>query len=193
MFAGLAEKVANATLRLDAASEGRLAALEGLGVQVESTAPRQTWSVRVRDARIELLAGFLDSPDVLVRGRPQDLLAWFAAPDGRAAERVEIDGDAQALAELAAVFKEMTPGGLVSPIRGQDLLGAAELAAAALRSAAEGAGNAWREAQPGQYVNRAGLDGFLDGLDSLRLAVGRLSARVDALESAGAGRSEPGR
>ena len=178
MFAGLAEKMANATLRLDAASSARLAALAGCKVQVESTLPGQVWSVQVRDGRIAVLAGLADSPDVVVRGKPGDLFAWFVSPDGRAAERVEIDGDAAALAELAAVFKALSPGGLAPPIRGQDLLGAAELAAAMLRSAAQGAGSAWREAYGERFVNRAHFSGFLDGIDDVRLEVERLFARV---------------
>lgn len=187
MLAGLAQRMANAALRLDAASAGRLAALEGRTVQVESTRPGQVWSVRVRDARIEVLAGLADAPDVVVRGEPQDLLAWFAAPGGRAAERVEIDGDATVLADLAALFKALSPSGLAPPIRGQDLLGAAELAAAVLRSAAQGAGSAWRDANVERFVNRTRFSGFLDGIDNLRLAVERLSVRVGALESARAG------
>ena len=190
MFAGLAEKMANATLRLDAASSARLAALAGCKVQVESTLPGQVWSVQVRDGRIAVLAGLADSPDVVVRGKPGDLFAWFVSPDGRAAERVEIDGDAAALAELAAVFKALSPGGLAPPIRGQDLLGAAELAAAMLRSAAQGAGSAWREAYGERFVNRAHFSGFLDGIDDVRLEVERLFARVGALESARARQPE---
>ena len=184
VFAGMAESLANATLRLDKASGERLAALEGRTVQVESTLPSQVWSVRVRDARIEVLPGLVDSPDVIARGKPQDLLAWFASPEGQAAQRVQIEGDAALLAELAGVFKALAPKGFSPPIRGQDLLGAAELAAAVMSSAAESVAGAWREATAGRFVNRSGYGDFEEGIESLRAEIERLSARVRTLESA---------
>ncbi len=184
LFARVAQSIANATLRLDKTSAERLATLEGRAIQVEGTLPGQVWCIRIRDARIEVLTGLADSPDAVVRGKPQDLLAWFVSPDGQAAERVEIEGDRTLLVALAGVFKALAPTGLSPPIRGQDLLGAAELAAAVLGSAAESVADAWREAAVGRFANRADQDDFQSGIERLEVEVKRLSARVRDLESA---------
>ncbi len=189
LFAGLAQTLANATLRLDRAGRERLAELEGSTVQVESAFPAQVWSWRVTEGRMEVLAGLADSPDAVVRGNAQDLFAWFVAPDSRAAEKVEIQGDATLLAELAEVFRVLTPFGMASPVGAQDLLGAAELAGAVLRSAAESVAGAWRDATTERFVDRARFDDFASGIATLRDAVGRLSERVRALEPGGSGGS----
>lgn len=193
MFAGVAESVANATLRLDQASRDRLAELEGRTVQVESAFPGQVWSLRVREGRIEVLAGLADSPDVVVRGKPQDLLAWFVAPEGRSAQRLDIQGDAALLTDLAGVFRELAPMGMRSPIAAEDLLGAAELAGAVLRSAAESIAGAWREATADRFVNRSYYDDFQGGIEQLRDRVERLSTRVRALEAGESGQAVPAR
>ena len=183
LIAGALESVANATLRLDKASEARLAPLEGRTAQVESTFPDQVWSIRVRDARIEVSPGLADSPDVIAKGAPGDLLAWFAAPESRAAERVEIDGDAELLAELAGLFRALAPTAIIPPTPGEDLLGAAELAAATLNSAAQAVAGAWREATRPPFVNRSRYSDLKDEIDRLQSRVEHLAERVEALES----------
>ncbi|MCY4563111.1 MAG: SCP2 sterol-binding domain-containing protein [Gammaproteobacteria bacterium] len=184
LFARLAESMANATLRLDKGSTERLAALEGRSIQVESTGPAQVFTVRVSDARIEVTPGPVDSPDALVRGRFQDLVAWLAAPNGSAAERVEIDGDPAVPADLAELFRQLAPLGLPLPIRGDDLLGAVELAGAVIGSAAEGAARAWRQIPAQPFVNRDRFGDAREDIEALRADVGSLTARVEALESA---------
>ena len=184
LFARLAESMANATLRLDKGSTEHLAALEGRSIQVESTGPAQVFTVRVSDARIEVTPGLVDSPDALVRGRFQDLAAWLAAPDGSAAERVEIDGDPAVPADLAELFRQLAPLGLPLPIRGDDLLGAVELAGAVIGSAAEGAARAWRQVPAQPFVNRDRFGDAREDIEALRADVANLTARVEALESA---------
>lgn len=186
LFARMAESAANATLRLDKGSRERLAALEGRSVQVESSDPAQVFSVRVSDAQIEVLPGLVDSPDALVKGRFQDLVAWFAVPDGSAAERVEIDGDAAVPADLAGLFRALAPRGLPMPLRGDDLLGAAELAGAVIGSVAEGAARAWRQVSSGPpFVNRGRFGDAQEEIVGLRAEVENLAARLGSLESAG--------
>ncbi|MDE0064018.1 MAG: hypothetical protein OXP09_00445 [Gammaproteobacteria bacterium] len=186
LFAHMAESAANATLRLDKRSSERLTALEGRSVQVESSEPAQVFSVRVSDARIEVLPGLVDSPDALVKGSFRDLTAWFAAPGSSAAERVEIDGDASVPADLAELFRALAPKGLPLPFRGEDLLGAAELAGAVIGSAAEGAARAWRQVSSGPpFVNRDRFGEAREEIASLRADIESLAGRVESLESAG--------
>ena len=192
LIARALESFANATLRLDKASEAHLAPLEGRTAQVESTFPDQVWCIRVRDARIEVSAGLADSPDVVAKGAPGDLLAWFAAPESRAAERVEIDGDTELLAELAGVFRALAPTAMMPPTPGEDLLGAAELAAATLNSAAQAVAGAWREATRPPFVNRSRFSDLKDETERLQSRVVRLAERVEALESKQSGQPAGG-
>lgn len=185
LLARWAESVANATLSLDKGCEERLAALEGRSVQVESTASAQVFSVRVSDGRIEVLPGLVDSPDAVVSGKLQDLVAWFAMPDGDAAERVEIEGDADVPEGLSELFRELVRRGLPLPLRGDDLLGALELAGAVIGSAAEGATRAWRQASSGPpFVNRGHFGDAQEEIASLSAEIESLVARVESLESA---------
>ena len=190
LFARLAELMANATLRLDSGSGERLAALEGRSMQVESTEPAQVFTVRVSDARIEVTPGLIDSPDALLRGRFQDLLAWLAAPEGTAAERVEIDGDQAVPSDLAELFRRLAPLGLPLPFRGDDLLGAVELAGAVIGSAAEGAARAWRQVSTQPFVNRDRFGDARGDVEALRKDMENLTARVETLESARGGVAE---
>ena len=185
LFARMAESAANATLRLDRGSRERLAALEGRSIQVESTEPGQVFSIRISGGRVEVLAGLVDSPDALVRGRLTELMAWFAAPDGSAASRVEIDGAAAVPVALAEVFRGLVPRGLPLPIRGEDLKGAAELAGAVLGSATEGAARAWRQVSGQPFVNRDRFGDAREEIGSLRAEIERLTGRLEALESVG--------
>lgn len=184
LFARAAESVANAALRLDKESRARLAALEDRSVQVESTGPARVFTVRVSHARIQVLQGRAASPDALVTGKLQDLIAWFAAPQSGAAERVAIGGDSALAAELADLFRALAPRGL--PLSGDDLLGAAELAGAVIGSAAEGAVRAWRQVSSGPpFVNRDRFSDAQQEIGSLREEIESLAARVASLESSG--------
>lgn len=184
LFARAAESVANATLRLGKDSRERLAALDGRSIRVESTGPAQVFSVRIVDAHIEVLPGLVDSPDAVVRGRLQDLMAWLAVPGSSAAERVEIDGDAAVPADLAELFRSLAPEGVALPFRNDDLLGAVELAGAVIGSAAEGAARAWREVAAPPFVNRDRFSEAREEIESLRKEIDRLQDRLASLEDA---------
>ena len=184
-FADVLETFGNAALGLDPKSQDRLVALEGRSAQIESTSPRQVLTLGVHDARITLIAEPIEAPNVIVRGHMQDLLAWFAAPrQEKASPRIEIEGDETTLLELLEVFKKASPFNTPNTPNAtlQNLLGAAELAIAGLRSAVEGATVSIQQTAATQYADEVVVDGFLDGLDDLRLRVDRLAARVSAQE-----------
>ena len=183
LFADVFETFGNAALGLDPASGERLRALEGRSIRVVCTAPQQVLSLIVHDARIHVIAEPTDAPNVIVRGSTQDLLAWFADPRqaSQTKQRVAIEGDETTLIEIMDVFKRVAPGAL--PF--QDLLGAAEIAIASIRSAVEGATSAVQQSVASHYVDENRANAFLDGMDDLRLRVDRLTARVNAAEQAG--------
>ena len=191
-FADVLETFSNAALGLDPESSDRLRVLEGRSLQIESSAPQQVLTLIVRDARIAMLAEPVDTPNVIVRGRMQDLLAWFAATTQATDQRVEIEGDETTLFEVINVFKRFTPdpgypfNNFIASEIGQNLLGAAELAIAGLRSAVEGAGSAMQQSAANQYLDQSHVSAFLEALEDLRLRVDRLAARVGAAEADGA-------
>ncbi len=192
-FADVLETFSNAVLGLDPESPERLRILEGRSLQFESSAPQQVLTLTVRDARIVMLAEPVDTPNVIVRGRMQDLLAWFAATSqaSQTNQRVEIDGDETTLFEVMDVFKRFAPdpgypfNNFIASEIGQNLLGAAELAIAGLRSAVEGAGSAMQQSAANQYLDQSHVNAFLERLEDLRLRVDRLAARVGAAEADG--------
>ncbi len=190
LLARAAESLANATLRLDKRAGERLAALDGRSIQVESTDPAQVFSVRVDNTRLVVTRGPADSPDATVSGRFQDLVAWLAAPSSSAAARVEIDGDTAVPAGLAEIFRSLAPQGLSLPIRGDDLLGALELAGAVAGSVAEGAARAWRQVAAPPLANRDRFAGARAEIAGLREEIEGLAARVAALESSAGGQPE---
>ncbi len=193
LFADVLETFSNAALGLDPESSERLRMLEGRSLQIESSAPQQVLTLIVRDARIVMLAEPVDRPNVIVRGRMQDLLAWFAATRqaSQTNQRVEIEGDETTLFEVINVFKRFAPdpgypfNNFIASEIGQNLLGAAELAIAGLRSAVEGAGSAMQQSAANQYLDQSHVNAFLEALEDLRLRVDRLAARVGAAEADG--------
>ena len=192
LFADVLETFSNAALGLDPESSERLRMLEGRSLQIESSAPQQVLTLIVRDARIAMLAEPVDRPNVIVRGRMQDLLGWFAATSqAPQSQRVEIEGDETTLFEVMDVFKRFAPdpgypfNNFIASEIGQNLLGAAELAIAGLRSAVEGAGSAMQQSAANQYLDQSHVNAFLEALEDLRLRVDRLAARVGAAEADG--------
>jgi ubiquinone biosynthesis protein UbiJ len=199
---GLAE-FANATLDLDPAGAARLAALDGIRVLIRTPAPTLApatsgeragspaeliFSLKVSGDRLRFFYGPIDAPDVIVTGSPTVLIGWALSRGRNRAPGLRIDGDSQRLDALAEIVRNFTPdlarplGRLLGPDSASQLLGAAELAFAGLRSVIEGAGAGLKQGSAQWFATREGLQAFLDELDSLRIEVDRLAARVAAAE-----------
>ena len=148
LLADLAETVGNAALDLDADAKERLAALEGRCIRIECARPNKVATLKVQRARIGVSEEAIGEADAVVRGSMAELIAWVAAGAPAEGAAVRIDGDREALAELMAAI---TPNfvnrlaGALSGSPGEDLLGALELAAAGVRSAAKGVAHAVKQ------------------------------------------------
>lgn len=184
--------LANQSLDLDPASRARLAGLEGRRVQITADLPppfgRRDFALTVGAGRLRFLPHAPEEPNVIVCGRPPDLVAWLLGGEAAGGSRLSIDGDTTVLAELRHVLTSFRPdfAGPLSRVLGPELsqsaLGAAELAIATARSALEGAGRTVSDGAGRAFVGRAQADRFLDEMDDLRLRVDRLAARVQAQE-----------
>jgi len=198
LFTDFLAQLANASLRLDPASVSRLGALNGQSVRLEVIMPGQVapspFTLVINDGRIDLHPLERPRPNVIARGRLQDFMAWFAAPEK--ATRMTVDGDEALLQEIAGIFRRFRPA---LPAQLNDLMGGpltdsmlsiAEAALAALRSAADGVGSTARQELTRRYVSSSQMGELLDQLDELRLRADRLAARVGAQEArAGVGKS----
>jgi ubiquinone biosynthesis protein UbiJ len=196
-FANLLESLANATLDLDITARQRLQAHNGrvVAVVVEPPAlasafmvdmPPACFILQVTDATVRVLSesdphGF-DHANAVVSGNLLDLSRALITRE--ASPGVRIDGDETAVAELRAVFSELRPdpsaplGNLFGPAAAENLLGAAEMGMAALRSAASGLSSALADSAAGHFVVEDHLEQLQHGTEELRLRIDRLAARV---------------
>ncbi|MXX30153.1 MAG: SCP2 sterol-binding domain-containing protein [Gammaproteobacteria bacterium] len=192
LFADLAETLGNALLNLDADAKQRLADLEGRCIRIECTLPSKSATLKVQRSRVAVSAEAIGEADAVVQGSMADLIAWVLGGASAESTAVRIEGDQGALAEVTAAI---TPNlvnqlsGALSNSPGEDVLGALELAAAGLRSAAEGAAHAIEQ----------GLKSSPDGLSPLAqltpafelLREGVLDLALKAQELAKPSRGDP--
>ena len=183
----VATNVASAGLSLDPNIAAHLAPLEGRILQLESLAPALSFFVTVQGGELQISGSADAPPHVLVTGRGPEIIAWMANPSRTGG--VSVEGDAALLMSFAAVLEHFDPD-LTEPLSNvlgsdaaQTVLGTAELAVSALRSAAEGVGAAIEQTAASQFVTKADTTALLDVLDDLRLRIDRLAARVDLEES----------
>jgi ubiquinone biosynthesis protein UbiJ len=184
--------LANGALALDPATPARLAVLGGRRIRLDVELPPplgvRSALIEVRDGRLLRARDNAPPPHVIVTGTPLALGAWLAGAEGGMAGSVRIDGDGALLAELRGLLGHYRPdpGGPLERVIGRDatrrLLGAAEMAAAAARTAMEGGLDEARRRARRTLATRRELHAFLDRLDELGLRVDRLSARVSEQE-----------
>jgi len=195
LLTGMLSSVGNAALKLDPTSSVRLRALEGKSLRLEiippgSDAPRPLTLIS-RDAELEWEATRTDQPNVILTGTLPDILALLANPE--AANSVRIEGDEVVLADFGAVLSHFEPDlagpmtDVIGPQLADNLIGLAEAGIAVLKSAAESIGQTAREGARANYLADAEFSTMLDRLDSVRLRIDRLSARVGLLESSRTG------
>jgi ubiquinone biosynthesis protein UbiJ len=189
--------LANAGLKLDPLSEPRLAALEGRSVRFEVTLPgRETAAVltaRIAKASLQFCVDAEPEPgqlrpevDAIVRGSITELLAWF---QGAGSRGLSFEGDEQLLASLGGLLSDYQPD-LALPLSrilgaetASNLLGFAETALAATRSALQAAGNAAADGARARFTDTSELNQAITTVEDLNLKVDRLLARVALLET----------
>ncbi|MYG13616.1 MAG: hypothetical protein F4171_13950 [Gammaproteobacteria bacterium] len=160
LFADLAETLGNALLNLDADAKQRLADLDGRCIRIECTLPSKSATLKVQRSRVAVSAEAIGEADAVVQGSMADLIAWVLGGASAESTAVRIEGDQGALAEVTAAITPNLVNQLsdaLSNSPGEDVLGALELAAAGLHSAAEGTAHAIEQ----------GLKSSPDGLSPL--------------------------
>jgi ubiquinone biosynthesis accessory factor UbiJ len=178
------------SLDLDPATRARLTSLDGQRIRIDPKLPLEapTFDIEIRGGHLHRAAHRDAAPQAIVSGSPVAIAAWLAGVESAAAG-VRIDGDSAVVAEFGALLRGFRPdpGLPLERLLGReltrDLLGTAELALGALRSAVAGGADAVRHGAGSALAERRQLDGFLDRLDDLRLRVDRLAARVADQES----------
>ncbi len=181
-MAVVATNLSRASLGSDPAMRERLLTLEGRLVKVVCELPDIAFFFQVKDGELLCRSSVDEIPNVIVTGNGIDLARWLAAPtriDG-----VRIEGDEAVLLELSTALATFSPDLLApltrffGPENSQTLLGGAELAVSAFRSAAEGVGIALEKTAASRFVTRADTNALLDALDELRLRIDRLASRI---------------
>ena len=183
---GVMTNLAGAGLSLDPAMQQRLSALEGRVVELVSETPDLVFYLSVMEGELRLSGTVDGAPNVSVRGPGIDIARWLTNPERT--EGVEINGDQAVLLEISDALSAFEPE-LTAPLTNllgsdatQTMLGTAEMAVAALRSAAEGVGSALEQTAASRFVTKEDTSQLLDTLDDLRLRIDRLAARVKAQE-----------
>lgn len=184
MFADLAETVGNALLNLDADAKERLTALEGRCIRIECTLPTKTATLKVQRSRIAVSAEPMGEADAVVQGSMAELITWVAAGAPADSTAVRIEGDQGALAEVTAAITPDLISQLANTLSrgpGEDLLGALELAAAGLRSAAEGAAHALEQGLKSSPEGASPMDHVTPAFEALREGVLELALKAQEL------------
>jgi len=182
----VSSNLARASLGMDPAMRGRLKQIDGRSIRIDCTMPALTLYLVVHDGEISVRRAIEGKPQVAVSGSGLQLANWLAAP--HRIDGISIEGDETVLLEVTAALRAfdpdlLTPFTAVFGLQGaQTLLGGAELAVSALKSAAEGVGHAIEQTAASRFVTRADTNALLDALDELRLRIDRLAARISEQE-----------
>ena len=181
-LAAFASNIARAGLSMDQGTREHLRALEGRLIRIVSEQPTLSFYLLVEDGRLTCLSTSDKTPHVMVSGSGLALARWLSAP--HRTEGIRIEGDEGVLLEVSSALSNFSPD-LLSPLTRvlgpdttQTLLGGAELAVSAFRSAAEGVGLALEQTAANRFITRADTNALLDSLDELRLRIDRLASRI---------------
>lgn len=189
LAAELLGTLSNAGLKLDPLSEARLGELEGRSVRFDVDVPGRTSPLHllltIERASLNFDLGDETPANAVVRGSPADLVTWL---QGRPSSGLSFTGDEALLTRLGTVFEQFQPdletplGRLIGAEGSAALLGIAEAALAAARSALEAVGDGAGESARQHYAGNAELDAAVEAAESLQLKLDRLGARLARLE-----------
>jgi ubiquinone biosynthesis protein UbiJ len=193
VIAGRALQTAlNHALSLDPDTRQRVAALEGRSVQLHLEGPALTLAITVQDGRLEVGPAREDS-HLRVRATPGSLLAMALRRDdeGVAPGKVDIAGDAELARRLEKLATQFAPDVEEAFARTfGDVMGVplAKAVRRALAHARESGGHLaedtadWLRDEARVAAAPGEVEGFLDGVDSLREHSERLESRLARLE-----------
>jgi ubiquinone biosynthesis protein UbiJ len=193
VIAGRALQTAlNHALSLDPDTRQRVAALEDRSVQLHLEGPALTLAITVQDGRLEVGPAREDS-HLRVRATPGSLLAMALRRDdeGVAPGKVDIAGDAELARRLEKLATQFAPDVEEAFARTfGDVMGVplAKAVRRALAHARESGGHLaedtadWLRDEARVAAAPGEVEGFLDGVDSLRERSERLESRLARLE-----------
>jgi len=184
--------LSNAALKLDPLTEPRLTELEGHSVRFEITLPGRPeplpLTLSVKKACLQFAIEAESRVNAVVRGSAAELFVWL---QGGQSHSLSFDGDEQLLARLAGLLSGFQPD-LARPLNrilGEEatanLLGLAETALAATRSALQAAGSAAADQTRARFTDQPSMNQAMTQAEELTLKVDRLLARVSLLEESG--------
>lgn len=186
------ETALNHVLSLDPDTVQRLSALDGRSVQLHLEGPALTLAITVREGRLQVGPGREDS-HLRVRATPGSLLAMALRRDdeGVAPGKVDIAGDAELARRLEKLASRFAPDFEEAFTRTfGDVLGVplAKAVREALAHARESGSHLaedtadWLRDEVRVAAAPGEVEGFLDGVDSLRERSERLESRLARLE-----------
>ena len=181
LLANLANAVTERALASDPATRARLASLAGKSIEIDCTAPPMQWTLHVEAAALRIASGPCSEPAAIVRGNALQLSSWLLPGTGQG---VHVEGDALLLTQLREVFTEFAPdiaeplSRIVGAGTADTLIGTVEMGLKSLSGALAGVRDEARHRSSNLFVQQGEFDRLLDGIDTLRLRVDRLAARV---------------
>lgn len=196
LTAELLATLSNATLKLDPLTEPRLRQIEGQSVRFEvslpGTAEPLCLLMTINKASLQFTADDDRAVHAIVQGGLSSLLAWLS---GRRPDDIQFSGDELLLERLSDILAKFEPdladplGRLIGTEAATGLVGFAEAAIAAGRSALEAASNAAAQSAREQYAENREFNDAVELLEAVQLKVDRLKARATRLETSR--RSDP--
>jgi ubiquinone biosynthesis protein UbiJ len=184
------ETLANESANLDSLTRTRLRALSGQSIAIVVDPPGETTTLEFDDASIRLRPGDTDAPSVIVRGAPMALAGAFLGSGGRGG--LSIDGDEVVLSQFRSIVRDYRPD-VLSPLEnlvGKDAaqsianvfeVGLSTLAAIGRSLGDEGTRLA-KEGARQRYLTASEFDAFIASIQTLRVRVDRLTARIEIVE-----------
>lgn len=175
---------------LDPGLERKMASIAGQVIEIRCTTPAKTWHLKLDDTSMVLHNGPATNPNVAIQGSAPNLLKALAS--GGSSTEIEINGDETVLLELSALIKDFYPD-LVTPLgvvlgdkRAGKVAATLEMGLSVLTNFASNLGEDIAQTAGAKVADRftttEAFADHLNELDTLRLRVDRLSAKISRRE-----------
>ncbi len=175
---------------LDPGLDRKMASIAGQVIEIRCTTPAKTWHLKLDDTSMVLHNGPATNPNVAIQGSAPNLLKALAS--GGSSTEIQINGDETVLLELSALIKDFYPD-LVTPLgvvlgdkRAGKVAATLEMGLSVLTNFASNLGEDIAQTAGAKVADRftttEAFADHLNELDTLRLRVDRLSAKISRRE-----------
>lgn len=184
----LLEQILNRLLELDEDTAARLEEIAGRIIAVELTGTGIAFELLAEAGAVRLRAVGSRTPDVIIRGRPSELLRHVTSRRGGG--QIEISGDVELAQELQRIFAALDPDweeALSQRIGDTPARALSRMSAALIRFVREARGSlAFSLSEYLRYerqalMDRPDVDAFVRAVDDLRDDAERLRARLQVI------------